>query len=133
MCFIAYTTFKKTACGNFRRQLLFHHLFNYHPASKHAFLLLQCEPFPLSFHYRSMFHSGRGITSFSTSFGSAPITFNSFTNVSIVGVFTSRSIAQMVGTDIHQFSTVSLRNSCLFLYLRIAFPFLSRTSSPGIY
>ena len=112
MCFIAYTAFKKTACGNFADSFYFiisSIITSSIRSTLSCFFGVSLSSFPSTTEVCSILV--RGITSFSTSFGSAPNTFNSFTNVSIVGVFTR---TQMVGTDIHQFSQSLLRNSCLF-------------------
>mgnify|MGYP006877879583 CR=1 FL=1 len=94
MCFIAYTAFKKTACGNFADSFYFiisSIITSSIRSTLSCFFGVSLSSFPSTTEVCSILV--RGITSFSTSFGSAPNTFNSFTNVSIVGVFTSRSIA----------------------------------------
>lgn len=109
MCFIAYTAFKKTACGNFADSFYFiisSIITSSIRSTLSCFFGVSLSSFPSTTEVCSILV--RGITSFSTSFGSAPNTFNSFTNVSPL------NRTQMVGTDIHQFSQSLLRNSCLF-------------------
>lgn len=112
MCFIAYTAFKKTACGNFADSFYFiisSIITSSIRSTLSCFFGVSLSSFPSTTEVCSILV--RGITSFSTSFVSAPNTFNSFTNVSIVGVFTSRSIAPRWLVLI---STSSASNSCLF-------------------
>ena len=116
MCFIAYTAFKKTACGNFADSFYFiisSIITSSIRSTLSCFFGVSLSSFPSTTEVCSILV--RGITSFSTSFGSAPNTFNSFTNVSIVGVFTSRSIAPrwlvLISTSS---ASLLLRNSCLF-------------------
>ena len=127
MCFIAYTAFKKTACGNFADSFYFiisSIITSSIRSTLSCFFGVSLSSFPSTTEVCSILV--RGITSFSTSFGSAPNTFNSFTNVSIVGVFTSRSIAPRWLVLI---STSSASLSCVIPALPctcgLPFPFLS--------
>ena len=107
MCFIAYTAFKKTACGNFADSFYFiisSIITSSIRRTLSCFFGVSLSSFPSTTEVCSILV--RGITSFSTSFGSAPNTFNSF--------HFPLNRTQMVGTDIHQFSQSLLRNSCLF-------------------
>lgn len=116
MCFIAYTAFKKTACGNFADSFYFiisSIITSSIRSTLSCFFGVSLSSFPSTTEVCSILV--RGITSFSTSFGSAPNTFNSFTNVFHRRCFHfPLNRTQMVGTDIHQFSQSLLRNSCLF-------------------
>ena len=80
MCFIAYTAFKKTACGNFADSFYFiisSIITSSIRSTLSCFFGVSLSSFPSTTEVCSILV--RGITSFSTSFGSAPNTFNSFT------------------------------------------------------
>ena len=112
MCFIAYTAFKKTACGNFADSFYFiisSIITSSIRSTLSCFFGVSLSSFPSTTEVCSILV--RGITSFSTSFGSAPNTFNSFHRRCF---HFPLNRTQMVGTDIHQFSQSLLRNSCLF-------------------